>query len=487
MAGKGWGALLKKKHGLDISRSGSALKTELAKAVTVGRSQPGFEDVALEGQRGIEPGKPARRLLYHALASCNVLLGEDGATPLQEYPTLADIEAVENYVFGSQPPAISHIRTIAGNSPLAICVFAYEYRPAHETVHRAHADLCFSRTGLARVGDAAPIYDAKARGFLPFVDNDAHKIRVLPVRFGAFLGVELKGSAGGFGPMRSQEADAAREFWVPLQKLFSGPECIRNFNLDVKLDLGLLNEKLRRLHLAWAGDTKWKEPEISSFPFRITDDIASFSSTAAHGAGLMMPKPHPLVEVAKLKNGKRVTYRVPPSSDTISSSLYLPGSGNSRPVPEFVHARHKVNANGSITDLNARSDVAAAVAAGGYDALHYIDWTADGWAEASCTQLATDVPRRVPAYALVTAPDFFVHSRRNGSSTRPAPSASSRAAPASPTASSPRSYSFAMATWRARQGRHHGWSPTARAGPGPPRCAMASTSGRGWISASGLP
>ena len=46
----------------------------------IDRTVPGFEDFALEGQRGIEPGRPARSLLFHALASPNVF-GDGSATP----------------------------------------------------------------------------------------------------------------------------------------------------------------------------------------------------------------------------------------------------------------------------------------------------------------------------------------------------------------------------------------------------------------------
>src|ERR671910_3193676 len=93
----GWADLLAQ-HGLDITAPN--LAEELARELTsIRRDLPGFEDFAMEGRRGIEPGRPARSLLYHALASPNVVVGAGGQT-LGAFPTLAEMEAVENYVFG---------------------------------------------------------------------------------------------------------------------------------------------------------------------------------------------------------------------------------------------------------------------------------------------------------------------------------------------------------------------------------------------------
>ena len=89
----------------------------------------GFEDFSLEGTRGIKPGHPARSLFYHSLASPNVVTGVDGLQ-LTSFPTLRELEIVENYVYGITPPSISEIRSRVGrNEDLAIVVFASEYRP----------------------------------------------------------------------------------------------------------------------------------------------------------------------------------------------------------------------------------------------------------------------------------------------------------------------------------------------------------------------
>src|SRR3954451_13747179 len=93
----GWRELLLQ-HGLDITADD--LKEELSKELSnINRTIRGFEDFALEGKRGIEPGHPARSLFYHALASPNVIIGANGSE-LTSFPTLAELETVENYVYG---------------------------------------------------------------------------------------------------------------------------------------------------------------------------------------------------------------------------------------------------------------------------------------------------------------------------------------------------------------------------------------------------
>ena len=104
LAGLGWRKLmLTVTHGgLDITALD--LEAELLKPLeNIDRSIPGFEDFSLEGVRAIEPGQPARSLLYHALASPPVS-GLPGEPPVRGYPSLAQLESVENYVYGAVPP-----------------------------------------------------------------------------------------------------------------------------------------------------------------------------------------------------------------------------------------------------------------------------------------------------------------------------------------------------------------------------------------------
>ena len=407
LSSQGWQALFAR-HGLDIAASD--LKAELSRRLTgIDRSLPGFEDFAQEGNRGIEPGQPAHSLLFHGLASPNVFQGPGGAE-LSAFPTLAEIETVENYVFGINAPSLLDLRAQSPGGVIGIVVFAHEYRPAAETVHQKHADTCFSRTGVARVGTAPALYIPKNRGFLPFVETDARALRVLPARFAAYIAVQRKGNKAIFGPMRFQSDDTNQNFWVPIHKLFDGDECIRGLNLQVSLIAHHVNEKLRRVHLELGRqglDSGWHEPDISQSPFIFTDRIAEWATDAELGTGLILPTVHPkLIEVA-VYQGKPLTYKVPQNTPTLSSSLMIPSDNGVRFAPEYVHARHAVDPNGTEDNLNDLKNVKAKVVAGNYHAQHYLDFTGDGWVDAECAQLATEINRRVPAYSLVTAPDFF--------------------------------------------------------------------------------
>src|SRR5262245_5552391 len=280
----GWGELLEH-HGLDIGAA-DLDRALLEPLTSIDRRVPGFEDFALEGQRGIEPGQPARSLLYHALASPRVGAGEASAA-VTIFPTPAEIETVENFVYASAAVSMEDLQQRYPGAPLAIGVFSCEYRPAINTVHRRHADMCYSRAGISRVGVSPALYLPAARGYTPFDDNP-HKVRVLPCRYAAYIAVQLPGNEDQFGPMGFQRrrtitkdfggriatvglpGDDERKFWVPLHKLFSGPECLRGIDLTVSLRARHVNEKLKRVHLALAGQgfpTGWQEPALSRAPF----------------------------------------------------------------------------------------------------------------------------------------------------------------------------------------------------------------------------
>ncbi|MEH1835376.1 MAG: hypothetical protein V7L29_25810 [Nostoc sp.] len=402
LASVGWRDLLLQ-QGLDITATN--LQQELTKELpAINRQIVGFEDFAFEGKRAIEAGNPSQSLLFHALASPNVVNSN-----LSAYPTLVELEIIENFVYGVQPPSLQDLQVLAQRQLIAIAVFASEYRPASETVHRQHADICFSRTGVARVGTAQPLYNDKLRGFLPAVEGDLKEtFRVLPVRYSAYIAVQRTGNFQTFGPLRFQDGDDKRLFWVPLHKLFNGTECIRGFDLQVALNAHHLNQKLRRIHLVLK-NTGWDEPDISNPPFIFTEGIAEFTTAPDFSTGLLVPVVHPNLVEAATYQGKPLTFKVPPNSPTLSSSLAIPAdqTTQARHAPEYVHVRHKILPNGQQENLNDQKDVEAVVKAGGYDAQHYLDFTGDGSIEAICPELAVAIPRNVPAYSLVTAPDFF--------------------------------------------------------------------------------
>jgi hypothetical protein len=425
LAPLGWGELFAA-HGLDLTAP--RLERELARPLKrIDRTLPGFEDFCREGIRGIEPGVPACSLLYHALASPGV--GSGPRRRLQAFPTLAELETVENYIFAARHATLESLARLAGSAPMAIGVFAAEYRMAPRTAHRRYADMVYSRTGVARIGTAPPRYDAALRGFTPIVTGRPGGMRVCPVRYGAYLAIRLPGSQAAARPMRyrpaqphrNSPADARRAFWVPLHKLFDGPECLTDIpRLAVDLTARHVNEKLRRIHLVLAKRTEggkpfrsgWTEPAISSPPFRFSGGIAELHPRADDPPGLLVPVPHPtLVEPARFR-GKPLGFNVP-SRDGFAGSLDMDCEHNDlgqevRPAPAYVHARTRMTAGGEV-DLNSFADVAQLVDRGGYRARHYVDYTGDGWIQARVRGAAPGrkLPPALPAYSLVTAPDFL--------------------------------------------------------------------------------
>lgn len=420
LAPGGWHGLLLR-HGLDILAED--LASELGKVLVVDRSVLGFEDFSLRGERGIEPGNPSRSLLYHALASPNVSTDAREA-PLGLYPSAGEIESILNYVYGARFPSLSDIRAQADGAPLAIVVFAVEYRPRPETVHRKHADLCFSRTGILRVGTAPAFYDDQRRGFLPLVEGDPKAMRVTPARYAAYLAVQRKGDSQRFGPKDFQEkadGDHLLDFWIPLHKLFNGPECLRDLDIVLSFDDQHVNDKLRRFHLAHPDDD-WAEPVISGPPFVVADGLAAWADAEMLGDGLLLPTPRPRLVEPAVYDDRFVGFKVPrpdgsesgwATTDLDSPTLPLPFQRAS--IGGFIiHQRHQLRDDGSIHDLNTEPDVDAIVEAGGYRALHYVDFTAEGSVRAVCPALKGEVPANVAAYSIIAAPNFYPEVSQRG-------------------------------------------------------------------------
>lgn len=422
-------------HGLQLDAAN--LFDELTrKDLTVDRGIPGFEDFSLESRRAIVPGNPARSLLYHALASPNVLHAPNAGV-ITRFPDLVDLETVENFVFSVDRPSLDDLKKRFAGQQLAVVVFTYEYRTGNNTCHHRYADLCFSRTGVSRVGTEDAVYDPLRRGFLPKADTDLKQIRVLPARYAPFIAVRQKGDQSTFCPMRFiaidsdvlGKGDDHRDFWLPIHKLFPGSECLAGIDdLDIDLIAEHVNEKIRRIHLQLskplqAGDpprdTGWGPPDIDQPPFKFTADIAQLSRTPNLGAGVLMPVPHPLVEPAVYK-GKPLYFKIPsdhPKAGSgagwLSSSMEiaaedgpLPDLPGPRHAPEYVNARHRLTGDNEV-NLNEQPDLEDLLNDYSTPARHYIDWTGDGWIAVESKRLSTSGLSFLPAYSLVTAPDFF--------------------------------------------------------------------------------
>lgn len=428
LAPLGWRQLLLDVTGGGLDIAAGDLAEQLTRPLRIDRRHPGFGDFNLAGTRAIEAGAPDRSLLYHAFASPGVVANRAGAA-LRGYPTLAEIDAVENYVYGVRPPTLESLRARAGGRPLGIVVFALQYRNTPNSVHGRHAELCFSRTGIARIGTLDPLYDPRNRSFESVDPQRPFDFRVVPQRFAAYVAMKADGDAGSFGPQDALPEDGKLSFWVPLHKLFNGAECIAGTNVALEVRRDLRNDALARFH-QWLDvngyQNNWRGEDLEKFPFLIRDErIASLSTRPEYGAGILEPRPAPLVNVAEYQ-GRRLTYPVDPAFTgdranlAFSSAQVLPGppsespsymydtaQNTRRPAPEYLNLRHRVHPDGRVEDLNPRPDMMDVIRAGGYQAQHHIDYVGDGWVEARCAALEAAIPARVPAYAVVAPPDFF--------------------------------------------------------------------------------
>ncbi len=439
--------------------------------LTALRQLSGFKDMAAEAKQLITPGKPARSILYHALASPNMT--NDGQNnEMTQWPTQDELVSVENYVYASAKRSLDDVKRSAtkltgDNTPeLGVVVFATEYRPAHKTPHRKHADICFSRTGVARVGTIDTGYDGKLRGYWPVDESQPHDFGIVPVKYDAYVAVKVRKSLANnkgfeFGPPPniaaiadgSKQPDSSFEFWVPLHKLFNGSECLRGENLQCELNAQHVNEKIKRFHLMMKKigvNAGHNNDDLTKAPFTITEDLATVKYSTDKASAWITPKPQPFVKVAEDEDGNKVSFIVPQERNTnaspnepsvrifgrdsqdrriLSSTLemrtnnvkmnpvtnmpILDDDGDlipvgDRPGPEYIHIRE----DDVLGDLNQVDSVDLAnsrqLLKEGRRAMHFADTTADGWVSlklSGSNALANLV--HVNAYSLIGAPDFY--------------------------------------------------------------------------------
>ncbi len=426
----GWRDLLLDASGGQFDLLAKDLESELAKPLTqIDRTCPGFGDFALHGVKAIEPGYPDQSLFYHALAAPSVVAMRNGKQ-LAGFPTLAEIEAVENYIYASRKATLDELKKGIAAADLSIVVFALHYRNAPMSASGHHAQLCFSRTGIAHLGTIEPFYDAQLRSFASVDEARPYDFRVTPRRFATYLAKRVTGYAGKFGLQDPQQGDSNREFWVPVHKLFSGKECIANMDLEIQLSSGMRNDIIASFHRTMQGQgltTGWTGNDLEQHPFVVKDEaIASLSQQEDYGDGLVVPKPAALIREAKYqgklltfpwhnslsRNSKNIqisSYFVMPNAGApISPGYYLDADQDSpRNAPEYINIRHRV-VDEKVESLNPRPDLMELVRQGGYDVLHYTDSAGDGWVAADCRQLHDQgVMNSRPAFVLVGLPDFL--------------------------------------------------------------------------------
>lgn len=431
LAPRGWRDLLRTvtDNALDISKpTVSALQQELTKDLpAINRAQSGFEDFCPRGRAAIYSGNPALSLLYHAFASPNVYPNPHAPRTDEDFPTLTELDTIENYIY-----SLANKR-LADFTNSVIAVFAYQYRAGTRSVHRIHADMAFSRTGIARVGTAPMHYDPFRRSFWPSPAGGGPGIAVMPARYAAFIAErrKLTSKDAVMHPLTADIAgDNQRTFLVPVHKLFSGNECLLGEKIQQVSFLEYhRNEKLRKIHQlspAKGGVLPLPGFNINQPPFvRESAELVKLQPVGA--STLLVPLHRPtLAETAMQHNSvsgrdEIVRFRVPPRAHNnrfVKSSFQIPATQAGRAAPEYAHIRLHVRPNGQLFDLNslssadffkvlkdARIQGIPQVEDGPLEAAHVLDSSCDGVISALVT--LSKPLKRFSAVSFVAAPDFL--------------------------------------------------------------------------------
>ena len=428
---EGWEAVFEP-HGWDLSLDG------VQRALPVDRTQPGFEDFSSEGNQAVTPGDPACGLLYHGLMSPGVVPD----LPDSAWPDLEQIDRLENYIYGLTPVSVEEAKRL---TPV---VMAYEYRPAGGAPHGCHADLCFSRTGVGRVGARSHAWDPRRRCFHSEDPDQPGKNRVLAVRYGVFLCESADLDGGGLSLRGNRHPkDGKRRFWLPRQKLFEGEGAIEGVHLDLWFRHRHVNDKLQRMITKGGLKLTDRNFDLQHPPFHYDSDWHDFIDARPLEGGVVLARhPQELVRAAKQRD-RLIGFNVPPEKKRcprwlpkalcrrlngrrytslwvgrrlgfiladiiVRRTLGLLGSKlrpflSPRHNGEYTNIRHRLCEDGTVEDLNTRvQGFESLLEEGNYPAVMFEDPICEGVVHAEI-QGFDGLQAAKPAYSLFTAPDFM--------------------------------------------------------------------------------
>lgn len=445
----GWDKYLNDAIGINLALTGEALQTELLKDLDKNKlkaltdnPESGFDDFA--GMNLIKPGFPAFSLLYHAMASPRVR-----SAGILAYPDIEQIDALENYIYALAAwEHLKNIYEVTSNNDLVMAVFAYEYRPAFKTPHHQHADLVFSRTGVARVGQHDMNYDRINRCFtnqpgegLPVQDS-----AVVPARYGLFIAKHVKSdeinlmTTGIFKPgdKFDDREDHQRTFLQPIRKVFQHDLLFG----ESKLNFTEMHRSEKLAKLTEHTDLKFYKnikPTVRTSSDLIVQDK---NATNVNSSFLVISKPQPLIRIAKEGN-QPMYFLVPamiPGEDGYSRNRYftsyntqevqdvellvrtsgrdyqhIPNQYNEpRTQPLFLNITHELDSLDSDGYREVMKDSAfeKRLNDGMFQSPLFEDSICEGTVNAqiifdNVAALKGLYPDCLPAFSIVTAPDFF--------------------------------------------------------------------------------
>ncbi len=469
MSDHGWGRFIKEelRINIDLSENTSqvVLQQELRSLIEI-KKVGGLQDFS--GSKLIEPGVPEESLLYHLMASPRVK-----SSLFKKYPEIEQLEALENYIYSLVD---LNNYPFKNRDNVFLTVLAYEYRPGLKTppyfqnyLSRSKASrMVFSRCGIARIGTDPLHYDTENRLFTnePKAGNKKN-VAVTAARYGLFLVELVDATDSRLKIMNRQKNEAKgkspRRFVCPITKI-SDTEAYQ-----IEYGHHHVNEKLYRLSqyrykesaIEFNKDLDLKrEPFIrvdSSNPELAKNDEPMVQTSQIGSSLLVTSVPNDLIRFA-YQDDKLLSVPVPEGwakrmhSNRRHSALKLPNENGkevtnviisdviyrrSRRVTSFrspkiapLFLNIKFEADPSSEEgykhINGESFPGTSfenkIEEGGYQTIIFEDSICDGCVAARLVtknnavlpEILNEKSEQVlPAFSLVTAPDFFPYIDSN--------------------------------------------------------------------------
>jgi len=444
MRTNGWAAHLQQTLGINLNLTGNDLKKELLKEINADKltalrrnEQSGYDDFS--GERLVQPGFPAYSLLFHSLASPRVR-----PKGIKEYPTLSQIDVLENYIYAlSDLDLLKTMYRINSNEELVLAVFAYEYRPAFKTPHHAYADMVYSRTGIARIGNEPLNYDKLNRCHTskPADETRYKNVAVMPARYGLFIARKVqyeylslvKSEQHKGSDLKDDRSDSAKFFLQPIRKVFNEDMLVDNSK--IQFSEMHKSEKLEKLSLSKGIKMKDQKPKprFSKDLVVQDDDIRNAGSSF-----LVISQKNDLIRPAR-EDGRILFFKVPEYGDEPFANRYftalctqevedvelLTGDNSNlqriynrypapRNQPLFVNITNKVKDDTTYQPIpkTKTRQFEKFIDDGNYYAPLFEDSICDGsviadTAALNLGKLSGISKKCLPAFSIVTAPDFF--------------------------------------------------------------------------------
>lgn len=423
------------------------------------------------GFKWIEPGIPAKSLLYHLIASPRVT-----HELINKYPNFEHIDAVENFIFDV---AVYNEPEIAIRNTF-LMVLSYEYRPAFQTPASSDAQkmaqLVYSKSGVARIGSQPFHYHAKRRSFTnkPADPSKVREIAAFPARYGLFEVELVKADSNQIRLMNQTTKEYIgvwpfhddRFFINPIRKVYTRSdrqiqfaEYHRNEKLAALAEYSyggrkteLFPDNLRFdqppfIRISASRSDGYRYTKIGNSDVNLSDIDMVHIKWAGDSSILIVPAPQPMVREAK-QNGQRILVKVPVkqtknthtnrryaamklsnedgnealnvvSSDVIGrafgKSVY--GIRDPKNAPQFLNIKFEYDSiSESLKHINGRLDLEGEgkfkqrIEEGEYLAQLFEDTICDGCVTAeihSANNTPLEGKEVIPALSFVTAPDFF--------------------------------------------------------------------------------